>query len=134
MILLIAAIFLFGRPTPPPDINHNAFLQAIALKEDSHGVTGKRGERGDYQMLPANVVRHGGSDRAAAERMLLDVIRHLKSNEVAVNPFTCALAWNAGWPKVVMGCAPVQSYRYAREVESYYDTIILAKSTRLVVK
>lgn len=133
MMLLLCAIFFFIRPEIPP-VDHTVFLQAIDRKEDSHGKVGKRGERGYYQMMPVNVVRYGGYDEEAAERMLADIIRHLKSNDIPVNPFTCALAWNAGWPKVVLGAAPVQSYRYARDVERYYETIILAKSSKLVLK
>lgn len=116
-------------------LDKGAELQAIAFKEKSPaGRVGKRGELGIYQMLPVNVQKYGGYETANALLMLNDIIAELQNAGIDPNSFNCGLAWNAGTGAVIRGQAPTVSYQYAVKVRQYYETIILAKSSKDVLK
>jgi hypothetical protein len=102
-------------------LDRDVMLEAIRLKENSHGMVGKLGERGDWQLMPSTVKDCGGYDRAAAMKHLLWVEENLQRKGIDPSPYNCALVWNAGLKRVVSGKAPERAYLYARDAEALYN-------------
>ena len=105
-------------------VDEVAQLYGLSYAENSHRKIGKRGELGDWQMMPYNVKKYGGYQMVHALMMLRDVIEDLKNRGVDPSPFNIALAWNAGPKAASMGKAPVASYHYAAKAERRYNEIV----------
>lgn len=123
---LLLAVLMCGQLQA---MDETAMLQAIALKENSHGKVGAKGELGDYQMLPCNVNKYGGYGPSHALAMMHDIVSGLKRNGVDVNSFNIALAWNAGLTGATTGKAPISSYKYALSVQMNYYSITRKKQS-----
>jgi len=115
--ILFAFLLLVGQAFA---IDRLAFLQCIAIQENSWGKAGKAGELGPYQMMPKTVRDAGGHDLVAALSHLEWLERSLKAKGVKVNAFNLALCWNAGLTRATTGKAKLFSYDYALHVDGRY--------------
>lgn len=105
-------------------LDETAELRAIALKEDSHGKIGAKGERGDWQMKPCNVTKYGGYEYMSALSMMRAIEAELKKRGEKVDAFTVALCWKMGVHGAIDGHPTMADYQYALEVQSNYYRLI----------
>jgi len=104
---------------------------AIRPVENWHGLDGRHGERGPYQITrgvwsmhmpgtPFAAARQEGPGRACALKHIAWLARQLKAAGWPDNAHTIALAYNAGLTAVLTGKVPLESYDYALRVENLY--------------
>ena len=100
-------------------IDDAAMLHALAAVETGckPGAVGRKGERGEAQMMPA-MRRHYGTPEA----MLRDLERTLPRTGMPVSPYTVALIWHLGEPKIARRQISDTDADYARRVRNLYES------------
>ena len=97
-----------------------AELEMIRQTEASVTI-GARGEQGPWQMTRANVAHYGGCGWREAMALMKDNEAALPRIGMPVNPYTLALAWCLGIPKLDARRISPAAVRYARSVREAYD-------------
>ena len=119
MVLVFFAITLCAQSAEPNRclVDEARLLRAIAAVETGckPGAVGRKGERGEAQMMPA-MRRHYGTPLA----MLRDLERTLPRTGMPVNPYTVALIWHLGEPKIARRQISDADADYARRVRNLY--------------
>lgn len=87
------------------EVDEDRMLRALALAEDSHGKTGRKGEFGIYQINPATWREHTNipmrfatekTQYLVAQRILRHYAQIIEHKGDVVNTYSLAIAWCAG--------------------------------------
>ena len=115
-LLLLLAIPIRAQVDLPAEL--------AAIRKTEHSFTiGARGEQGFWQMTRANVAHYGGCGYDEAMALMQDNARARPRIGMPVNPYTLALAWCLGIPKLDARRISPAAVRYARRVREAYFSL-----------
>lgn len=107
-------------------LDRKALLDAIGMVETGgQPRLGRHFETGIYQMTPAVRRQVGGDDKEAALKWLDIIIRRYEAVGIDPNPWSLAIAWNAGPNALLKGYVPWSTYEYANRVTALYQSYTL---------